>query len=86
MVRGIQKQIIHLKNTESPYFEEAFLIVRQLPPPPAARTMVEEANRLLFSQTGELSPGSRPHRRFYVLGFLAGALVGAAVTALVCLL
>ncbi len=28
MIKGCQKKIIHLKNTESPYFEEAYFILR----------------------------------------------------------
>lgn len=28
MIKGCQKRIIHLKNTDSPYFEEAYFILR----------------------------------------------------------
>ncbi len=28
MIKGCQKKIIHLKNTDSPYFEEAYFILR----------------------------------------------------------
>ncbi len=84
MLRGTKKQIIHLKHTESPLFEEAFLIVKQLPQedlPP--RTLAEEANRLLTGQTTAGAP-AQPVRRMYgmkwaVLAFLLGALSSAAM-------
>lgn len=28
MIKGCQKKIIHIKNTDSPYFEEAYFILR----------------------------------------------------------
>ena len=39
MVRGIQKQVIHVKNPENSWCEEAFLVVRAgaFAPPPSGR-------------------------------------------------
>ena len=87
MVRGIQKQVIHLKNPESPLFEEAFLIVKptarkQVP----AMTMVEEANRLLAVQdtiqesSRCLSPIQRTLRGMIL--FFSGTLFGVLATLL----
>lgn len=85
MVRGTQKQIIHLKNTDSPLFEEAFLIVKQYPQATIGpRSMVEEANRLLSADREDLpSPQKQEKRGTAPLTlFVSGAIVGAAVCAL----
>jgi hypothetical protein len=93
MVRGTQKQIIHLKNPESPLFEEAFLIVKNSPPAPiTSRTMVEEANRLLTepsampsAQAEACPPVSEKRLLRSTLLFLCGAACGALI-AVLCLL
>ena len=86
MVRGIQKQIIHLKNPESALFEEAFLVLklgaRQNVP---TLTMVEEANRLIDAM-GTSSQKERKNRVTSTMGavllFLTGALSGTLFTLL----
>jgi hypothetical protein len=89
MVRGTQKQVIHLKSPESPLFEEAIFVIKHMPhTPPTQRTMVEEANRLLAGEGVCEVPaqvGERMQTPAPLLLFL-GALCGAAFTALVCLL
>ncbi len=86
VVRGIQKQIIHLKNPESALFEEAFLVLklgaRQNVP---TLTMVEEANRLIDALS--TSPKKEGKSRVTstlgaVLLFLSGALIGTLTTLL----
>ncbi|MBQ4324331.1 MAG: hypothetical protein IJC29_00910 [Clostridia bacterium] len=94
MVRGTQKQIIHLKTPESSLFEEAFLIVKPQPArqTPTRTTMVEEANRLLSREgqtptqvaDGETTK-SNPRLLLDGLLYVAGALTGAVITML-CLL
>ena len=86
MVRGIQKQIIHLKNPESALFEEAFLVLklgaRQNVP---TLTMVEEANRLIDAM-GTSSQKERKNRVTSTMGavllFFTGALSGTLFTLL----
>jgi hypothetical protein len=86
VVRGIQKQIIHLKNPESALFEEAFLVLklgaRQNVP---TLTMVEEANRLIDAM-GTSSQKERKKRVTSTMGavllFLTGALSGTLFTLL----
>ncbi len=90
MLRGTQKQIIHLKHTESPLFEEAFFIVKHTPPQGmSARTLAEEATRLLTEQNKSGTPSSPPPRsrgaRWVIPAFLLGAACGAAILTL-CLL
>ncbi len=83
MVRGTQKQIIHLKNPESALFEEAFLIVKQPPRTPfRERTMVEEANRLLegFPLSSDTQEAPKKTKRGVPFGFLLGIVCGAVLT------
>ncbi len=92
MLRGTKKQIIHLKHTESPLFEEAFFIVKHSPPADMSspRTLAEEANRLLSEPDKSERPASPPPRvrgvRRAILIFLLGAACGAAILTLCFLL
>ncbi len=90
MLRGTKKQIIHLKNPESPLFEEAFLIVKHDPSTRVgAKTLAEEANRLLTDPyKTEERPSPARHRRDLrplLFGFLLGASFGILILVL-CLL
>ncbi|MBQ4067317.1 MAG: hypothetical protein IJD22_06715 [Clostridia bacterium] len=52
MIKGCQKKIIHLKKTDSPYFEEAYFILKDTPDRAGAfceNDMVREAIRLTES-------------------------------------
>ncbi len=87
MLRGTKKQIIHLKNPDSPLFEEAFFIVKHDPSAHASsRTLAEEANRILADpyRPEEKTSPTRPRRgvRLALLGFLIGAVTGAAILTL----
>lgn len=82
MVRGTQKQIIHLKHTESALFEEAFLILKPTSAtPPGGCDMVAEAERLLSRHRDEPAQGGAEKTRRFppVLAFLAGLLSGALI-------
>ena len=86
MVRGTQKQVIHLKSPESPLFEEAIFVIKHMPHvPPTQRSMVEEANRLLSGEmSDELSTQVEGVKRTPApLLLFLGALIGASVTALI---
>ena len=85
MVRGTQKQVIHLKNPESPLFEEAIFVMKHMPHTPLSqRTMVEEANRLLSGEGIGDTPAEQKEdvRTPFLALFFLGAVVGATVTAL----
>ena len=48
MVRGCQKKIIYVKNTDSKVFDEAYFILsNKIPEATEECDMVEEANRIL---------------------------------------
>ncbi|MBR6676651.1 MAG: hypothetical protein IKL24_04895 [Clostridia bacterium] len=47
MIKGCQKKIIHLRNTESPFFEEAYFVLKEdLSPKPAEDDIIKEAMRI----------------------------------------
>lgn len=83
MVRGTQKQIIHLKHTESSLFEEAFLILKPTATPPRRVDMVAEAERILSRKRDgqeQEQGGAYKTRHFPLfLSFLAGVLLGTLI-------
>ena len=86
VVRGIQKQIIHLKNPESALFEEAFLVLKlgakqNIP----TLSMVEEANRLIESLSTSAKKEKQTHVSPTICGvllFFTGAMFGTLLTLL----
>jgi len=78
MVRGYQKRIIHLKNTESDAFDEAFFLIGEEGSGMDERDLIAEANRII----SECSSGRRRgifERAKGVIIFIAGALTGGAI-------
>lgn len=85
MVKGCQKKTIHIKDTGSKYYEEAYFVLRPGFPDSSSADadMIGEAMRI----AGEsISPGAK--RRVavlkgkvlsFVLGFAAGALAALIV-------
>ena len=50
MIKGCQKKMIHVKNTNSPYFEEAFFVVKNdVDPALCENDMRKEAQRIADS-------------------------------------
>ncbi|MBR5453936.1 MAG: hypothetical protein IKV54_07645 [Clostridia bacterium] len=92
MVRGCQKKIIHLRDTGSDLFEEAYFIIR--PGKAALRAsetdMIREARRILENnRLGERRPpvGKRQRkRRGAVILFSLGAAFSGAVSFLIFIL
>lgn len=85
MVKGCQKKTIHIKDTGSRYFEEAYFVLR----PAVARRhvsendMIKEASRIAGEGIGV---GDRRRRRdrlrriaLFSAGFILGAILGALV-------
>ena len=83
MVKGCQRRVLHLKNPEGGFFEEAFFFLK-VPDPgvrDGARDMVAEANRILLGCQGETPAANRRPRgaTVFLLGVLCGAVVSAAL-------
>ena len=64
MVRGYQKRIIHLKNTENDAFDEAFFLVSSEGREMCERDLLREANRII----AECSSGGENRRRRMLRG------------------
>ena len=92
MIRGCERRIYHVKNTESDVFDEAYFVLRRGYDPAASggrRTALDEEVRRLIS--GESLPeyGPREGRRGLrdrFIAFAAGALISAAAVFLVLLI
>ena len=53
MIKGCQKRMIHVKNTNSPYFEEAYFILKNdVDPEPSENDMLTEAQRIAEESLG----------------------------------
>ena len=65
MVRGCQKKIIYLKNTDSDVFDEAYFILNDKYPEVSGECdMIKEANRIL----GECAAVKEKRRIFATIG------------------
>ena len=91
MVRGCQRKVIFLKNTESKIFSEAYFIVDDKARDASESDMVREANRIIDENLA-LTTVSRESQRG--VGRILGAilrgipafLIGAGVATAVCLI
>lgn len=87
MIRACRKTTLHMRELQSPYFEEAFFILRRdLPPSPAANSLAAEAERIASECTDPTKTAAR-HRRNTVMKkamlILFGALSGAAISSVI---
>ena len=93
MVRGYQRQVVFLKNTESPLFEEAYFLLRDgKGGEQRYGDLIDEAKRII----AENISGSAKKRGFfhrlghivkgYAIPFLIGGVLGAGVALMICLL
>ena len=87
MVKGIQKQLVVFRTNGSPYYEEAYFVLREgrNPAQEAASTMMAEANRILDACFAAPQVGRRRrlgHRTLFILGMAAGVIVGCGVMCL----
>ncbi len=85
MIKGINRQMIEVTHTGSPYFERAFLVVRPQAGEPSADTLECIARRVV--QQADSYAGLRRQRRLLHLrrALLCGigAVGGAAITWLI---
>lgn len=88
MVRGIQKQVIHVKNPGNSWCEEAFLVVRAGAfAPESGVTMAEEVERMLDGTRGARPEQTAPRafaRRWgaALLCFMGGICLGVGLALL----
>lgn len=61
MIKGVNRQMIEVTHTGSPYFERAFLVVRTDSGQPSEKTLQQLAERVV--RQGETYAGLRQQRR-----------------------
>lgn len=82
MIRGINRQIIEVCDTESDYFERALFFVRP-DYSDAERAVLEHEARRALKRFGEPTGARRRRKRLWLWGRLTlAALCGAAAAAL----
>ncbi len=89
MIKGIQRNMVVLKNTESRVFEEAYFVLRDDRDRGMKKSdMIAEANRIITEnligpdRKNDKTKAKRERRLklvFFLLGILCGALLGTAV-------
>ncbi len=85
MIKGINKNMIVVKNTGSKYFEEAHFIVKTSISEPTERDLLKEATQIvgkLLSESGKVSkPKGTILKKLVtlVLSFFSGALIGISL-------
>ncbi|MBQ7343526.1 MAG: hypothetical protein IJW53_02035 [Clostridia bacterium] len=74
MVRGCQKKIIYLKNTDSGVFDEAYFLVSDsaLGKDMDERDMIEEANRILDEC---VFPKEKKSPKNIIIGFIKAKVI-----------
>ncbi len=89
MVKGCERRVVYLKNTDSTVFEEAFFVMKDAKneKPPSCLEMVREANRILnenMTVEGTSCEPSRPSLSIWQAGlsFLSGAALASSLFAL----
>lgn len=84
MIKGAQKQMIVVRTGNSPYFDEAYFVLRrEIHPEKRVKTdILSEANRILHESGGGgvgCSARRRRQKLWVFFAFLAGIAVGFAV-------
>jgi hypothetical protein len=86
LIKGINRHIIEITDTDSAYYERALLVIKP-EYASAERELLEKEARKVLKDLGAPSSIKRRSRVFYWLVRLgAAAVLGAAVTALLLLL
>ncbi len=89
MIKGCQKNIIHIRDTTNKMFEEAYIVLRHDPATSgmSETDMIREAGRIIDESLRSVYPS---HRRrpsaAAIRGFLLGALVSTALSSFLLLL
>ena len=89
MVKGCERRVVYLKNTDSTVFEEAFFVMKDAKneKPPSSIEMVREATRILnenMTVEAMLSepPSASLSFRQICLSFLSGVVFASGIFAL----
>ena len=79
-MRGAEKKVIHLKNTGSQLFSEAYFIVNSEKGAPVReiKDMISEADRIIDRSISDSGAEGRERRR--ILGFFIPFFLGALLT------
>lgn len=85
MVRGCEKRIYHVKNTESEIFDEAYFVLRRSSATKSAtpREISLEAMRIVNSAVPDNACPSADAKKEKLRAFIAGAALSAATIGLV---
>ena len=85
VVRGCEKRIYHVKNTESDIFDEAYLVLKRQDKGRSVspRELEREALRIVKGTVVQPPAAEKPKKRERLLAYIAGALSSAAAIALV---
>lgn len=88
MIKGAQKQLIVVKTQGSPYFDEAYFVLRrELEAQKHKKTdILKEANRILEENTISCRAQQKKKGRHFLPWFLAGILCGGVCALVLCLL
>ena len=90
MVKGCQKKTIHIKDTGSKFYEEAYFVLRPGVAENSASDgdMISEAIRIAGESIASAAPAKRRGKIGLkgVITFILGFLVGAFFSALACIL
>ena len=87
MIKGAQKQMIVVRTNKSPYFDEAYFVLRReiRSQKHIQNDILAEANRILEENTPPSRP-SKKRKKHILLGFLAGIFCGGGLVGLLFLL
>ncbi len=83
MLKGCERRMIKIENTESELFESAYFIIRQnaqLPKKKRREDMLREAERIVNDKTMPGRPTARSQRRLWLeraVIFASGAFISA---------
>lgn len=84
MTRGCQKRIIHIKETDSALFEEAYFILRSGIGEKHRHTietqMINEADRLIKESSAFTYPSRLSRRGSFARPFAIGAAISALIS------
>ncbi len=88
MIKGINKNMIVVKNTGSRYFEEAHFIIKNGASECSERDLLKEASRIVGSVLTESGKVSKPKGKVIkgIITFLLSFLSGAALGIMLCLI
>ena len=87
MIKGCRKNIIHIRDTGCPYFEEAYFVVRRGGDIDVSEDdMVKEATRIADRTAGTLKGRKNKKAQMIFLSFLYGASVCSIIFGIVAIM